>query len=393
MGSVVGPNSSRSSDHGRGNATSSLRAFFASLFQIVRQYGLKGLVALVVAALFAFAPLTLLYWFNEYRLASVVTFAPQHRVVVKPARHQQDQDQEEPGETALLQVICETTSLNETRQLLIDDDPRRDRDGQQGASFVRREMVYLRPAGFDPSPPFALLGKPPVSVWLPAGDYQILVVHAAPRTEQRIDARSNSFPLVSVFAECSLEKRRKTVCRVSLPHFDWGLGTAIELVEADGSSADRAPRDSELTSLLAACESVMALPTPGGYVLALDEPSIHHDDEHRRCTMNFADQQAVPREWTRQQLATLRNWLPESATAARTRLESLVEALAWREFWEGWYCYAAAGIAGLVFTRWGALAMLEPWRRGESFGESLGLLAKIFFLSVAGWFVFHMLSD
>lgn len=394
MGNVVGPGRFHSDDRRSGGGLlSAFRNFVASFTEIVRRYGAKGLVALIVAALFAFAPLTLLYWYNELRPAAITAFATHQSVVVKPARHEEEQEREEPGETALLQVICETTISDTTRSLLLDDDPRRRSEGFHGTLYVRREMVYLRLARRDPPLPFALLGKPPVSAWLPAGNYEILVVHEAPRADSRIDARAHGFPLLSEFSECPLENKQKTVCRISLPHYDSGMGTPLELVDSDDASTDRAPSDDELAALLESCESASALPTPGGYILALAEPAVRHDDEHRRCTVDFRRLQAVPREWTREQLALLRRWLPDEAAAARTRLGSLVDALLWREFFQGWYCYATAGVAGLIFTRWGALAMVEPWRRGKSFRESVVLLVKILVVSILALFVVRVLND
>jgi hypothetical protein len=71
----------------------------------------------------------------------------------------------------------------------------------------------------------------------------------------------------------------------------------------------------------------------------------------------------------------------------------LVDRLLWREFLEGWFCYAAAAIAGLVFTRWGAIALLEPWRRRDSWRESLELLVSIAVASAAVWMLYQILTD
>jgi len=103
--------------------------------------------------------------------------------------------------------------------------------------------------------------------------------------------------------------------------------------------------------------------------------------------------EALPREWTRDQLAALRNWLPADALSARTALSPLVDRLRWRESLQGWFCYVAAAVSGLVFTRWGAIAILEPWRRGKAWSESLGLLVKIALASVAGWILFNLLTN
>ena len=149
----------------------------------------------------------------------------------------------------------------------------------------------------------------------------------------------------------------------------------------------------ELAPLLKACETVSAIPTPGGYLLALGEPSIQHSIEHRDCTVDMHNLSVVPREWTRDQLAALRNWLPEDAQPARAKLSQLVDRLVWREFLEGWFSYAAAGITGLVFTRWGAIALLEPWRRRDTWSESLALLVKIAVASAGLWLLFQILTD
>jgi hypothetical protein len=106
---------------------------------------------------------------------------------------------------------------------------------------------------------------------------------------------------------------------------------------------------------------------------------------------DFYDTEAMPREWTREQLATLRYWLPEDAIAAKARLSALVDRLGWREFLQGSFCFAAAAITGLVFTRWGAIAWLEPWRRRDAWYESFGLFFRIALLAVAGWFALQIL--
>lgn len=385
MARIVTPGTSSSEGSNYGPS----RPFFAT--DLVRRYGLRGVLAIVVAAVLAFAPLGVLYWFNELRLQPVATLAPGQRAVVKPARHRGEQEREEPGETALLQVICEVPSFDGWQELMQDEDPSRP-DSPLGGTYVRRELVYLRRAGSELTP-FGLLGPPPVSVWLPAGDYEILVVHESPGAEQRTDSPARAFPWLSVFTECTLEGREKTVCRVPLPHYDWGSpDVRLHIGEAD-NVPDHASWPDELAPVVAACETVIPLPTPGGYVLALDEPRIHHRDDHHDCVQDYRDLHAVPREWTRDQIAALRNWLPGEATAAKGSLSRLVDRLLWREFLQGWFCYAAAGITGLVFTRFGAIALVEPWRRGDAWRESLGLLVQIFFFSVAAWFVFQIMTD
>jgi hypothetical protein len=387
MGQIIDPGSSRPNfdrpSRGR-------QPFF--VIRLVRTYGSRGVVALLWAALAAFAPLGLLVWANAWRLMSVVVTQCGQSVVVKPGRFQRETEDDKPGETALLQVTCEVPTIDGWRELLSDEDPVRRTVNVFDSCYVRNERVYLRNAS-DLNLPFGLLGRPPVSVWLPAGNYQIMVVHEAPRAEARIDATSKSFPLISVFTECAIEAYKKTVCRIRLSHYDWGGGAPIMLAAGDGTTQDRQPTEAVLGSLLDVAQSLTAVPTPGGFLLAVEEPEVRHTEDHRLCTVDFADLHAVPREWTRDQIATLRNWLPNDAALARSRLSSLVSSLEWREFFEGWFCYAAAGIAGLVFTKWGAVLLLEPHRRRESFAVSLKLLLSIFFLSMVAWFLFNLVTE
>lgn len=387
MGRIVQPGYSRY-DGNSGRSSGNLKTFFASFVRLVREYGFRGVVALVVAALLAFAPAALLVWFNVARLSSVVQLQPGQTVIVKPARHSDDQEKDEAGETSLLVVKCDVTWVGDPRPLLVDDDPVR-RDRTLGDSvYVRREQVYIRPAYADV--PFGLLGPPPVSVWLPPGEYDVLVVHEAPNSESRIDAVSPGFPYVSTRATCSLENRSKTECRVPLPHYDGSNFEPLPLVNADGTTAARKPTADELRPIVEACEVATAVPTPGGYLLTLPEPFVRHTDDHRGCAEDFSQRISVTREWTRDQLATLRRWLPDDATAARARLMNLIGALQWREFFAGWYCYAAAGVAGVVFTRWGATAILEPWQRRRTFGEAVKLTFSIFLISAVLWILVQM---
>jgi hypothetical protein len=391
MGNVVGPSSSRGDEQGGKSLGYRIGEFASPFIHAVRRYGARGMMVLVVAAAVAFAPLAALYWFNEMRLANVASVAFTKNVVALSARSHDEQEKDGPGETALLKVTCELTAPGEPRPVMTEEESPQDR--ARAAASGRREMAYVRPKGVSQSLPFALLGMPPVSAWLPAGEYEIMVVHSGPRSEQRVDAPSNNFPLVSVFAECKLENKSTTTCRVPLPHHEGAFGTPLEIASADGLASDRPPSADELAALLVACESLAGVPTPAGYVLALDEPMVHHEDGHQHCTVDFASADAVPREWTRGQLVTLRNWLPADATAARGRLSSLINRLGWRQFLQGWFCYAAAGVTGLVFTRWGAIALLEPWRRGDSFRESLWLLVKLFLLSILAMIAFQFLTD
>jgi hypothetical protein len=380
MARIVTPGSSRFDDHGPYRA----RPFFVT--DLVRRHGLRAVLAILIAALFAFAPLAALYWFNSLRLTPAVVTPAGQRAVVKPAQQHEEQEREEPGETALLQIRCEAPTADGWRELLGDRDPtRNDSDWR----YVRQERVYLRRAGSS-WVPFALLGPPPVSAWLPAGSYEILVVYEAPTGESRIDAPGKSYPLLTEFAECSLTSRQKTVCRIPLPHVDWGNPESLLGIGPPGEAVDCNPSLDELAPLLADCEAAAAIPTPAGYVLTLREPQVHHEVGHRGCIQDFHDLSSIPREWTRNQLATLRNWLPDDAAAAKARLTALVNQLEWREFLEGWFCYALAGVSGLVFTRWGAIALLEPWRRRNAWRELPGLLVWIFLLSAGAWFVLQL---
>ena len=384
MGRIVGPGWSRNYDPSPNNR----RPFFVTT--IVRQYGARGVIALVVAAVLAFAPLLALVWFNFARLSSVVAAQCNQPVVVKPARFEEDQQEDEPGETALLQVICEVPTYNGSRDLLVDDDPARRAFDVSDSYFIRREAVYLRKAG-DFNLPYGFLGSPPVSAWLPAGDYEILVVHDAPTVDLRSATDVNGFPLVTVYDSCSLPAKEKSVRRIRLPHYERGGGTPIQPVRPGGETG-RMTAD-ELGALADSIGQATAVPTPGGYLLSLGEPQVHHDQDHQACTASFHALQSVAREWTRDQLVTLRNWLPENANAARDKLSGLISALEWRVFFQGWYLYAAAGVAGLVFTRWGALAILEPHRRRESFGESVKDCAAIFLVAALLWFLWQVLTD
>jgi hypothetical protein len=384
MGQVIGPGSSSSYDGFRRGR----QPFF--VVSILREHGIKGVIALLVAAAVAFIPLIALVWFNTWRLTSVVAAQCSQPVVVKPGRFERDKENDEPGDTALLQVTCEVPCIDGWRELLCDEDPVRRDANVSDWHHVRNERVYLRKAS-DFNLPFGLLGRPPVSVWLPAGDYEIAVVHETPKSESRIDAQAIGFPFTTVFDSCSLSEREKTVRRIQLPHYDWG--GAEPILPAGQSVMFRDPTEDDLRLLLDQVQSLTTIPTPGGYLFSLGEPQVSHVEGHRQCTVDFNDLQAVPREWTRNQIATLRNSLPTSATAAREKLNILLGDLQWREMFEGWFCYAAAGIAGLVFTRWGALAILEPGRHRETLGASVKRCLVIFLVSALAWFLFQVLTD
>jgi hypothetical protein len=397
MARIVSPGSTSSHDRVRHSAP---RPFFVT--ELVRTYGLRAILALFVAALLAFAPLGVLYWFNEARLHATAVVQSDQKLVVRAGRFQNESAADEPGETALLQVTCDVPTVDGWRELLCDNDPARRKMEVFDPYEVRHELVYLRRAG-NRRIPFVALGSPPISVWLPSGNYEILVVHNAPRSESRLDAPSFSFPLITVFAECLLESRRKTVCRLQLPHYDWSHTEPILLVNDDGSSEVRAPTLEELQPWINQYEQAHALPTPSGYVMKLPEPQIRHTEDHRGCTIQMRDtdplrdagdaaDRAVLREWTRDQLVTVRNWLPKDAVAARARLSRLIDCLEWRQFLQGWGCYFAAGVAGLVFTRWGAISLLEPWRRRQEWNASFWLAIKLFVFFMAVGFVFQVLT-
>lgn len=125
----------------------------------------------------------------------------------------------------------------------------------------------------------------------------------------------------------------------------------------------------------------------------LPEPVIHHREPHRGREMDLEELTTLRREWTRGQLQTLYHWLPPEATAARDRLEAIDRTLGWREFLQSWYCFAAAGVAGLVFARWMTIAALVPGRSRIELIDSLKLLGGIFLLAVLVWFVICVLSD
>ena len=78
---------------------------------------------------------------------------------------------------------------------------------------------------------------------------------------------------------------------------------------------------------------------------------------------------------------------PTGRTLRWARLSELVTALQWREMLEGWFTYALAGVAGLVFTKWGALAILQPHERQEILGRSIKLCVVIFLIAALGWYV------
>jgi hypothetical protein len=344
----------------------------------------RAVLAMAVAAAFAFAPLAALSWFAALSQHSAFSISPGQRVVVKPGERTNEPQQTEPGETGLLEVRCDIPSIDGWEELGTDGS-----QTSQQRFMAREERVYVRRAGSS-AIPWMLLGAPPVRVWLPAGDYDILAVYRAPTGEARIDASGRVYPLLSAFASCSLESTRTTICRVPLPHYEWGNPDVRLNVGDEIESSERAPTRDELAALLDSCEKTAAIPTPAGYVLNIAEPGVHHRDGHRECVQDFHDLESSPREWTRGQILTLRNWLPDDAVRAKARLSALADRLEWREFLQGWFCYLAAGISGLVFTRWGAIALLEPWRRRDAWYESIGLFFRLALVAMAGWLLLQI---
>jgi hypothetical protein len=388
MSRIVSPGSNRPENNGPSRS----QPFFVT--EIIRQHGVRGLVALLAAALFAFIPLFFLCWFNFFRLQSILNVESGQRFVVKPGQQHDEQEREEPGETALLQICCDVPDSDGWQELLKDRDPARPNSPFNGSVYVRDESVYLRRNGFSDLP-FVRLGPPPVSVWLPTGDYEILVIYRAPTGETRIDLPGKSFPWLTEFSVCSPEKGRKTIHRVPLPHYDRGNRDAQLVTGNIEEPVDRLPDPEELRNLLAGDLSISAIPSPGGYLLSLSEPTVYHQEGHRQCVQDYHELYAVPREWTRIQLVDLRNWLPGDdpiTKLVKEKLSRLINRLGWREFLQGWACYVAAGISGLVMTRWGALLMVEPWRRRNLWQKTPVLLA-IFVASATGWFVFQLLNE
>lgn len=268
------------------------------------------------------------------------------------------------------------------KELLSDGDRDNTADERFHSIFVRDELVYLRKAGIA-GLPFGLLGPPPVSVWLPAGDYEIAVVHAAPHDRSLLNSPQTGFPFITMFDSCSVPKSKKTTRRIPLPHYDWGAGQPVSI--AGEVESDSTPAQPNLGPIRHAIETVTTFPTPGGYVLFLNEPQVIHSDEHRECKVDFENLEALPREWTRNQLATLRRWLPREATEARDRVTPLVSSLLRREMFQGWFGYCLVGCAGLVLTKWGSFAILEPYHRRELLHKTVKFCIAIFIVGAAGW--------
>jgi len=371
-----------------------LRAYFAPMAQAVARHGLRGLVAIMLAAAIAFAPACLLVWFNHLRFSPVIELKPGQTLIVKPERHEHQQREEEVGGTSLLSIVCEVPSNDGPVPLLLDDDPARPKDFLNDARYVRNEQAYLRPVTSPPTP-FGLLGRPPVSVWLPPGEYELLVIYPSPHGIEDDSRGILGFPLLSAAVTCTTADHEKTVCRVLLPHHERSYARRLPTLGAGGTPIDSSPATADLRSLLDGIERATPLPTPAGYLLDLPEPAVRHDDDHHGCSFDYSTPGGAPREWTRDQLSTLLHWLPadEAARPARERLAKLVDAVEWRDYFRGWYLYAAAGVAGLIFTRWGATAVVEPWRRKETFIESVKTMLAIFLFAAGMWLLGAILTD
>lgn len=347
-------------------------------------------VAVVFMAL-GISPTLFLLWWNWWRLTPVPIVSG-FKVQVKNSQLTREAEEEKPGETALLYVTGQVWRSGQWRNLLQPMDDAGRRPDEISPSYVRHEMVYIRPAKKDMWP-FALLGEPPVSAWLPTGGYEIMVVYETSRGLSNSDSgKLRPFPLATEHVVQDLSAGRRTVVHVPLPHhedcFDNSLNVRFR-EETPGTQVRRA----ELQRLLDAVERTTCVPTPGGVMLELPEPTIQHHEDHRGCEEDFSDLVECRREWTLGQIFTLLDWLPADAVAARQRLEQMTQSLGWRSFFQGWFWYAAAGISGLVFARWATIAKLTPYQSRRELVESLKFLAGIFFLAVLAWIVVSALSE
>ena len=347
-------------------------------------------VAVVFMAL-GLSPTLFLLWWNWWRLAPVEVVSGV-KVQVKSAQLTQEAEEEKPGETALLYVTGQVWRRGAWRDLLQVTDSAGRRQDEISPPYVRHEMVYVRPAKKDKWP-FALLGEPPVSAWLPAGEYEIMVVYEASRGLANSDSsKPRPFPLVTEHVVQALSAGRRTVVRVPLPHHEDCFDNSLDVRGHEGVAGTQVPR-AALQRLVDAVERTTCVPSPGGVVLELPEPTIQHHEYHRGCEEDFSDLTPCRREWTQGQIFSLLDWLPADAVAARQRLEQMTKSLAWRSFFQGWFWYAGAGISGLVFARWATIAKLNKSRSRRELVESLKLLAGIFCLAVLVWIVVSALSE
>jgi hypothetical protein len=347
-------------------------------------------VAVVFMAL-GLSPTLFLLWWNWWRLAPVEVVSGV-KVQVKSAQFTREAEEEKPGETALLYVTGQVLRSGEWRDLLQLTDEAARRPDEVSPSYVRHELVYVRPAKKEKWP-YALLGEPPVSAWLPAGEYEVMVVYEANRGLSNPDSsKPRPFPLASEHVVQELSAGRRTVVRVPLPHHEDCFDNSLSVRDHEGTTGAQVPRV-QLQRLLDAVEHTPCVPSPGGVLMELPEPMIQHHEDHRGCEEDFGNMVACRREWTLGQIFTLLDWLPADAVAARQRLEQMAKSLGWRSFFQGWFWYAAAGISGLVFARWATIAKLNKYRSRSELVESLKLLAGIFFLAVLAWIVLSTLSE
>ncbi len=86
--------------------------------RIVSEFGWRGVMALMVAALVAFLPLAGLIWFNLFRLSETVAVQISPQVIVAAGQFDEDQETQEPGETGLLQVKAIVPTQQGERELL-----------------------------------------------------------------------------------------------------------------------------------------------------------------------------------------------------------------------------------------------------------------------------------
>jgi len=385
MSQLIQPSSSRSS----GSRYSRPRG--PSVFSLIRERGVHGMVVAVVFMALGLSPTLFLMWWNWWRLAPVEVVSGV-KVQVKSAQLTREAEEEKPGETALLYVTGQVLRSGEWRDLLQVTDGSARRPDEISPSYVRHELVYIRPAKKDKWP-FALLGEPPVSAWLPAGGYEIMVVYEAHRGFSNLDSgKSRPFPLAAEHVVQDLSAGRRTVVHVPLPHHEDCFDNSLVVRDHDGTNGAQVSR-AELQRLVDAVEHTACVPSPGGVLLDLPEPVIQHHEYHRSCEEDFSDLTACRREWTQGQIFTLLDWLPTEAIAARQRLEQMTKSLGWRNFFQGWFWYAVAGISGLVFARWATIATLDKFRSRQEMVGSLKLLAGIFLLAVLVWIVFSALSE
>lgn len=363
-----------------------------SVVSLIRERGAYGMVVALVAMSLGISPLLFLLWWNSWRFAPVPVATVNTRVQVKTAQLTRDTKEEKPGETALLWVTGQVLRFGEWRDLLQPMDEAGQRPDEISRSYVRRELVYVRPAEKD-TWPFALLGEPPVSAWLPAGEYEIMVVYETTRGMSNFDRdQLRPFPLASEHVVQELSAGRRTEVHVPLPHHADCFDNTLDVRPHDETAGTPVPR-AELQRLLDAIERTTCVPSPGGVLLNVPEPAIHHHDGHRGCEEDFNDLIACPREWTLDQLFTVMDWLPADAVAARQHIEPLTRSLRWRSYFQGWFWYVAAGISGLVFVRWATIAKLAPYQSRRELVASLKFLVAIFFLAVLAWIVISALSD